>query len=107
MTTHPEKDHPMTDPQHPGREEDFAPCPTCHQYSHTLGDDQLTEAFMHFQSMFSHRGDGIPTQHTFDDRTRDAAQVLMAAARSAQAEREAVIEHLLHQANTNCGENDG
>jgi len=59
----------------------FAPCPTCHQYSHSISEDRITEAFNHFQSMFSHRGDGIPTQFTFDDRTRDAAQVLMAAIR--------------------------
>lgn len=59
---------------HPG----FAPCPVCHQYSHSLGEGVLTDAFNHFQSMFSHRGDGIPTQFTFDEKTRDAAQVLMA-----------------------------
>lgn len=62
---------------------EFAPCPTCRQYSHSLGEDQLADAFKHFQSMYSHRGDGIPTQYSFDERTRKAAQVLMAAARSA------------------------
>lgn len=61
--------------------EGFAPCPTCKQYSHSLGGDQLAEAFMHFQMMFSHRGGGIPTQFVFGERTRDAAQVLIAAAR--------------------------
>ena len=35
---------------------------------------------MHFEAMFSHRGDGIPTQPCCDEETRDAAQVLMAAA---------------------------
>ncbi len=59
----------------------FAPCPTCRQYSHSLSEDAVAEAFMHFQSMLSHRGDGIPTQFTFDAKTRDAAQVLMAAHR--------------------------
>jgi hypothetical protein len=63
------------------RDAGFAPCPLCKQYSHSLGEDQLADAFMHFQSMFSHRGDGIPTQHNFDETTRDAAQLLMAAAR--------------------------
>jgi hypothetical protein len=58
----------------------FQACPTCRQYSHSIGEDQLAEAFMHFQSMFSHRGDGIPTQHSFDAKTRDMAQVLMAGA---------------------------
>lgn len=57
----------------------FAPCPTCNQYSHSLGERQITDAFNHFQSMFSHRGDGIPTQFVFDQKTRDSAQVLMGA----------------------------
>lgn len=61
---------------HPG----YAPCPTCKQYSHSLGDDALADAFNHFQMMIDHRGDGLPTQHLFDEKTRDAAQVLMAAA---------------------------
>lgn len=68
----------------PARE--FAPCPLCKQYSHAIGEDQLVEAFMHFQSMFSHRGDGIPTHFCFEERTRDAAQVLMAAARDRRNE---------------------
>lgn len=62
--------------------EGFAPCPLCKQYSHTIGDDQLAEAFLHFQAMFSHRGDGIPTQYCYDEQTRDAAQILMTAARA-------------------------
>jgi hypothetical protein len=70
---------------------EYAPCPTCRQYSHSIGEDQLADAFMHFQSMHSHRGDGIPTQHSFDERTRDAAQVLMIAAQGvAQARAQAV-----------------
>lgn len=60
---------------------DFVPCPLCKQYSHSIGEDQLAEAFLVFQSLFSHRNDGIPTQYCFDERARDAAQVLMAAAR--------------------------
>ncbi len=58
---------------------EFAPCPTCSQYSHSIGDGQITAAFSHFQSMISHRGDGIPTQFLFDEATRDAAQALLAA----------------------------
>jgi hypothetical protein len=70
---------------------EYAPCPTCRQYSHSIGEDQLADAFMHFQSMYSHRGDGIPTQHSFVERTRDAAQVLMIAAQGvAQARAQAV-----------------
>lgn len=65
----------------------FAPCSTCKQYSHSLSEGQIAEAFMHFQSMFSHRGDGIPTQYSFSPETRDAAQVLMAAARGIEAQR--------------------
>lgn len=72
--------------------ERFAPCPICKQYSHSIGEDQLARAFMHFQSMFSHRGDGIPTQHTFDEATRDAAQVLMNAAKHAATARAEALE---------------
>lgn len=67
--------------------DNFTPCHTCGQYSYSIGKGQLASAFMHFQSMFSHRGDGIPTQHSFDQATRDAARVLMAAARGASVER--------------------
>lgn len=63
------------------REAEFVACPTCKQYSHSIGEDRLAAAFNHFQMMLSHRVDGIPTQHCFDEATRDAAQVLMAAAR--------------------------
>lgn len=56
--------------------EGYAPCPVCKQWSHSLRGDAVAEAFMHFHSMHDHRGDGIPTQHNFDQRTRDAAQVL-------------------------------
>lgn len=38
--------------------------------------------------MISHRGDGIPTQYRFDPAIRDAAQVLMTAALSAQPSRD-------------------
>ncbi len=58
----------------------FSPCPFCKQYSHSIGEDRLAAAFNTFQSMFSHRNDGIPTQFCFDEKVRDAAQVLMAAA---------------------------
>jgi hypothetical protein len=54
-------------------------CPTCKQYSATLNDDQVAKAYMHFESMCSHRGDGIPTQFNFDQTTRDAAKVLLFA----------------------------
>lgn len=64
---------------HPSRK--FAPCPLCKQYSHSIGEDQLAQAFNHFHTMYSHRGDGIPTQFCFPMETRDAAQILMAAAR--------------------------
>lgn len=61
--------------------EDFAPCPTCHQYSHSLGEDRIAEAFRHFQSMMMSEIKGYPTHHAFDERTRDAAQVLVSAIR--------------------------
>jgi hypothetical protein len=68
---------------------EFAPCPLCRQYSHSIGEDTLAEAFRHFETMFSHRGDGIPTQFVFDEQTRDAAQVLMAAIHQATTDAEA------------------
>ena len=61
--------------------EGFMPCPTCKQYSHSLGEDKLAEALMHFESMYGHPVRGHPMGHNFDEKTRDAAQVLMAAAR--------------------------
>lgn len=76
------QDEPESDPGEL-RQNDFVPCPFCKQYSHSIGEDQLAAAFMTFQSMWSHRDDGIPTRYCFDERTRDAAQVLMAAARAA------------------------
>lgn len=61
--------------------EDFAPCPYCKQYSHSIGDDQLAAAFMHFQSLLTHPLRGHPMGEAFDEKTRDSAQVLMTAAR--------------------------
>lgn len=56
----------------------FAPCPTCGQYSHSLGEDAVAEAFMHFQTMIVPEHKSWACWHAFDDKTRDAAQVLMA-----------------------------
>lgn len=72
----------MTDhPKSPGGPlAGFAPCSLCKQYSHSIGDDQLAKAFMHFQSMIAHPVRGHPMGDAFDEQTRDAAQVLMAAA---------------------------
>ena len=53
---------------------DFAPCPTCHQYSHTIAGGLVEEAAMHFTAMIDGR------QYRFDDQTRDMAQRLIAAA---------------------------
>ena len=73
----------------PSENPSTTPCPTCHQYDHSsLGGDQVTNAFLHFQAMRSHRGGGTPTQFVFDEATRDAAQVLMAAARATPAQDE-------------------
>lgn len=66
--------------ERPGHE-GFSPCPTCKQYSHSLGDDALAKAYMHFEMMTAHPVRGHPMGHVYDDATRDAAQVLMAAAR--------------------------
>lgn len=61
--------------------EGFAPCPTCGQYSHSLGDDELADAFNHFQTMYAHPVRGHPMGYIFDEKTRTAAQILIAAAR--------------------------
>jgi hypothetical protein len=57
--------------------EDFAPCPTCRQYSHSIGNDAVTAAFNHFQAMYAHPVRGHPMGHVFEEETRDAAQVMM------------------------------
>lgn len=56
--------------------EGFAPCPTCRQYSHSLGSDAVTDAFNHFQSLTAHPVRGHPMGSAFEDATKDAAQVL-------------------------------
>lgn len=61
---------------------DFAPCPLCHQYSHSIGEDRIAEAFNHFQMMYAHPIRGTPMGHIFDEETRDAAHVLLAAIRA-------------------------
>lgn len=63
----------------------YAPCPSCQQYSHSIGEDRVTDAFVHFQSMIDHRGDGMPTQSAFSEQTRDYAQVLLAEITSLRA----------------------
>ncbi len=91
---------------HPG----YAPCPLCGQYSHTLTEDRITDALMHFTAMTDHRGDGIGTQHVFDDKTRDAAQALVAAAKGErEAERAAIVAWLEKQGITltECDSEDG
>jgi hypothetical protein len=57
----------------------YAPCPTCHQYSHSIGEDALTEAFNYFRSMAAHPVRGTPMGFNFDEKTRDMAQILVAA----------------------------
>lgn len=66
-------------PRTADEERAFAPCPLCKQYSHSIGGDQLAAAFMYFQSMYAHPVRGHPMGYSFDVKTRDAAQVLMAA----------------------------
>src|SRR3546814_9964486 len=56
-----------------------SPCPTCRQYSHSIGEAQHNQAYMHFQSMIAHPVRGHPMANAFDDQTRDAAEVPMAS----------------------------
>ena len=65
---------------------DYAPCPTCGQYSHSIDEGFVGEAYLHFEAMFSHRGDGFPTQHVHDQTTRDMAQRLLAEITTLRAE---------------------
>lgn len=60
----------------------FAPCPLCRQYSHSLGEDDLAEAFMHFETMIAHPVREHPMGAAFDAKTRDMAQRLIAAGRA-------------------------
>jgi hypothetical protein len=81
----------------------FTPCPTCGQYSHSISDDFVGEAHRHFEAMFSHRGDGLPTQHVHSAATRDMAQRLlgsMVGQRARIASLEAEVARL-------TGERDG
>lgn len=71
---------PVEEPTTGDAVEGFDPCPFCKQYSHSLGDGQLNAAFMHFQSLIAHPMRGHPMGEAFDEKTRDAAQVLMTAA---------------------------
>lgn len=59
-------------------EQDYAACPSCGQYSHSIPDDKVGEAFRHFQSMCAHPVRGHPMGQNFDDQTRDAAQAMAA-----------------------------
>ena len=67
---------------------DFAPCPTCGQYRHSISDDKITEAFNWFQSMGSAGHKAYPIHHNFDAQTRECAQVLVEELKSIRAERD-------------------
>jgi len=76
----------------------FAPCRACGQYSHSIGADALTEAYNHFQAMvYGHPLKDYPTDYAFSDETRDAAQVLMAAAKG---ERDRIVAWMREQEDT-------
>lgn len=72
----------MDDP-HPG----YAPCPTCKQYSHSLREDDVGRAFMHFQTMVCENPmKDYPTGHMFQAQTRDAAQLLVSRIEALEAQ---------------------
>jgi hypothetical protein len=75
----------------------FVPCPFCHQYSYSINDDKLAEAFRHFQSMQMNELKGYPTHYTFSEETRDHAQVLMAAARLASQPDVRLLEECIER----------
>lgn len=87
--------------------EQFGCCPTCRQYSHSIGEDAVTAAFNHFQMLICENPmKAYPTGHLFQAQTRDAAQVLIAEIirlraenaeaeqRGARAERERIVTWL-------------
>ena len=76
----------------------FRACPTCGQYSHSIGEDAVTKAFMHFQTMICENPmKAYPTGHLFQAQTRDAARVLCARIESLE-------DHLdIAQAMPKCG----
>ena len=56
----------------------YAPCPLCKQYSHSIHDDKLTDVYLHFHTMICNNPmKGYPTGHMFSAETRDAANVLL------------------------------
>src|SRR3546814_18385057 len=57
----------------------FSPCPTCRQYSHSIGEAQHNQAYIHFQSMIDHTVRGYLMANAFDDQTQDAGAVPMAS----------------------------
>jgi len=72
----------------------YSPCPVCGQYSHSIAGGLLEEAHLHFETMISHRGDGLPTQHVHNSETRDMAQRLLAEL-AAALQREAKLREAL------------
>ena len=59
----------------------FAPCPFCGQFNHSIGEDELAQAFRYFHQMEAHPLHGRPMGYAFDEDTRRYAQVLIAAAK--------------------------
>jgi len=84
---------------------EYAPCPICRQYSHSIDEDDLADAFMHFQSMIAHPVRGHPMGDAFDERTQWAAQVLVAAAKARTAQPPEDVAGLVTQADRDaaCG----
>ena len=76
--------------------EGYDPCPTCRQYSHSIGCDVVAAAFNHFQSMIAHPVRGHPMGDAFDEQTRDAAQVLMAQLAKLQADGDKLAGYVRH-----------
>lgn len=73
---------------------EFAPCPTCRQYSHSIPEDQVAKAFRHFHAMIGHPLRGTPMGDVFDAETQDAAQVMTAELNRLRTENEAMATAL-------------
>lgn len=74
----------MSAPIHEAIDAGFEPCPTCKQYSHSIGDGLVAEAVLHFTTMTAHPVRGTPMGDVFDAKTRDYAQRLVAGIQSLQ-----------------------
>jgi len=74
------------------KERGFIPCPTCKQYSHSIREDWLGEAVLHFTTMHAHPVRGHPMGDVFDAKTQDYAQRLVARVAELEHQVDSITE---------------